>query len=269
MLPDPFDTLEVTLGPGVRVAGLDDRRVVRVTGRTDHARGNAIHLTAAPEDRLDVEAALAARFPIGAARFVVPREHATLVDPGLLRASSLDVLRRAADAASGPARTDLVLDSPVDDRAWHGVTVLHRHAAADADDAATRARGGADDRLRWWVDGLRQLVGEGRARVVRATRFGSPVGVGALHWAPGLPVDDGHAGLAVVADVVVHPAHRGLGVGRTLVDELVARHLTDFPRARVMAVADPAAPAPPRGWEVHARLVALTRPGSGPDEGRR
>ncbi len=271
MQPDPLAVLEVTLGPGVRGVELDGMHVLRSVDRPDHAPGNAVHHTTP----LGAGAAAAAvrdleqRFPAGAARLVAPLDGEIPAVGGYVP-SVVRLLRREDGAGPGPVRDDLEVSAPGDDRAWHGLTVLHRHAASPAED---RARGADDERLRWWVDGLRSLVGEGRARVLRAARFGTPVAAGVLHWAPGLAVDDGHAGLAVVADVVVHPAHRRLGIGRTLVGRLVAQHLADFPRAAVLGVWEHPGAAPPTaspsGWSTHADLAVLTRVGDGPDQGRR
>jgi GNAT superfamily N-acetyltransferase len=266
VLPDPVEVLEATLGPAAGVVALDGVHVVRTAGRGDHAPGNAVHhLTDLPAGGLAAAVAdLDRRFPTGRARLVVPHdpELVAAVDATGLRPSTLEVVVRDAGAGTATPRGDLRLSVPSDDRAWHGITVLHRHVAPPGED---RGRGAEDDRLKWWVDGLRELVAHGRARVLRAERFGTPVGVGVLHWAPGVEVGADHAGLAVVAGVTVHPAHRGLGVARALADTLVEQHLAGFPRARVAAVAerhgDPGttSPAVPSGWQPHARLLALTR----------
>lgn len=276
LLSDPFDVLEATLGPRSRVVRLDDAvtadagpepagelHVVRTADRTDHPAGNAVHhITPLTSGGLaGAVADLDRRFPRGRARLVVPHtaDLAAAAPPGLVP-SVIEVLRRHPGTAA-PGRSDLDLATPGDDRDWHGITVLHRHAAPAGED---RSRGRGDDRLRWWVAGLRELVGTGRARVLRASRFGTPVGVGVLHWEPGAVVDDGHAGLAVVADVVVHPAHRGIGVARSITEALVDRHLADFPRACVTGLAEHGAVGapsqPPTGWQHEARLLAFTRP---------
>lgn len=268
MLPHPFDVLEATLGPAAGVVALDGLHVVRTAARSDHAPGNAVHhLTGVPVDGLRAAVAgLDRRFPTGRARLVVPYDPELVAGVGAtgLRPSTLEVVVRDAGAGAATPRSDLRLSAPTDDRAWHGITVLHRHAAPPGED---RARGAEDDRLQWWVDGLRELVAQGRARVLRAERFGTPVGVGVLHWAPGVDVGADHAGVAVVAGVTVHPAHRGLGVARALTGTLVEQHLGEFPRARVAAVAErhggpgtATPPAVPSGWQPHARLLALTRP---------
>lgn len=277
MLPAPFDVLESTLGPAARVVALDGTeaagndlgtppagpvRVVRTVGRADHPPGNAVHhLTPVPPAAFGAAVAdLEQRFPVGRARLVTPHgPELAVAAPAGLHPSLLTVLRRVDEPAPDADRGDIEVAAPRDDRDWHGITVLHRHVDRPGED---RARGSHDDRLRWWVAGLRELVGSGRARVLRAVRFGTPVAVGVLHWAPGVEVDEGHAGLAVVAGVVVHPAHRGLGVGRTLVDQLVATHLADFPSACVTALVErePETDARiPSRWEHMASLSAWTR----------
>ncbi len=270
MLPAAHDVLEVTLGPTTQVVPLDDLRVVRTTARPDHPAGNALHLSV-PLTAGTAAAAVAGldeRFPTGRARVVAPLDPAGVPAVTGHDPSVVQVLRRTG--AAGPGRGDLAIGAPADDRAWHGLTVLHRHAAPAGED---RARGAADDRLRWWVDGLRRLVGEGRARVLRAERFGTPVAAGVLYWAPGAAVPDGQAGLAVVADVVVHPAHRRLGIARAITDRLVTDHLGDFPRACVTGLWEHAGAAPPpatpSGWETAEELAVLTRVGDGPDGARR
>lgn len=268
MLPEPFDALEASLGPDARVLPLDDRHVVRTSGRSDHVAGNAVHHPGGlhADGLHGAVTELRQRFPFGRARLVAPFDvdlAAAARSRGDLASSTLEVLLRGAPVGARPPRDDLRLSAPADDRAWHGITVLHRHAARPGED---RARGADDERLRWWVEGLQRLVAAGRARVLRAERFGTPVGVGVLHWAPSVDVGPDHAGLAVVADVVVHPAHRRLGVARTVADALVAQHLRDFPRALVAAVGEGPTPpdtgaaedpAPPDGWRRHARLLAL------------
>lgn len=263
--PDPFEVVAATCHPATRRVELDDRAVLRTPDRPGDPRGNAVHLTGPPPDAPTLAAAAtdaSTRFP---GRAVELRLLARRTGPaGAVRdGRALDVLvldDAARAAGAWPRRTDVTVAPPGDDRAWHGVVVLRRHAAADDEiEAAARARGGRDELLRWWVDGRRRLVSEGRARVLVATRFGTPVGAGVLAWAPGVDVGADAAGLAVVTDVVVHPAHRLLGIATTLVAELVARHVADFPRARVSTVAPAAVTGrlAAHGWRVHERLVEL------------
>ena len=151
VLPDPLVVLETTLGPGVRGVDLDGVHVVRAVERPDHAPGNAVHHTV-PLDPATVATAvtdLTERFPTGRARLVAPLRGEVPATAGHAP-SVLRVLRH--DHVVGSPRGDLTLTPPTDDRAWHGLTVLHRHAAGPGED---RARGAADERIRWWVDGVR------------------------------------------------------------------------------------------------------------------
>lgn len=297
--PEPVDVLAATAHPDTRRIDLDDRVVLRTPDRPDHAGGNAVLRRGGAVLDEQLTTALAdARTrlvdPRTTPRVVVPRTPRTEpvtgdepaaddrppVVPGA-RTRLLDALLLADPAGSVPQwsrREGVAVAPPRDARDWHGVTVLRRHARpmTEADDGGesrtSRARGGDDDLLRWWVDGRRRLVAEGRARVVVATRFGTPVAAVTLVWAPAVAVGDDGAGLAVLCDLVVHPAHRGLGIGRTTAADVVERHLRDFPRAVVAAVVPTSAAGGLRatGWREHARLVELadtsrsSRPGPTP-----
>jgi len=279
-VPTPFalDVLQRTLGGAVRLAELEDRTVVRTAERPDHRAGNALHLHDVPtvEVLRDAIEDAARRFD-GRVRVVAPLPaDGSPFDAELLAAGeAVGAVVRAdhllthddpvAWVEATQMRQDLELEAPGDPRAWHGVTVLHRHAGPAEDPAATpgpeRGRGADDERLRWWVDGLADLAATGRARVLVARRHGTPVGSGVLVWDPRIDVGPAHAGLAVLTDVVVHPAHRRVGVGRTVAAALVGAHLPDFPRARVAAVLPgPIADAPRRhGWRTTARLLVVER----------
>lgn len=286
--PDAFDVLAATLHPSSRVVDLGERAVVRTPGQPDGDEGPGIMLLGPPPSPgtlRDAVLELATRFPDpGARRRVVSRRPDDASDDGAsageasdgeasddagsggLERRPLDVLvlpDPAAAAGSWSRRSDVVLRPPGDGRGWHAVTVLRRHAAVGAGEARARARGGRDDLLRWWVEGRRRLVAEGRARVLVAERFGTPVATGTLAWAPAVEVGTGAAGLAVVTDVVVHPAHRRIGVATSVVGRLLADHLADFPLAAVATIV-PATLTPAlvhRGWQVHDRLVSA---GPGP-----
>lgn len=279
-MPTPFalDVLQRTLGGAVRLAELDDRTVVRTAERPDHRAGNALHLHDVPSVEVlrDAVEDAARRFD-GLVRVVAPLPaDGSPLDAELLAAGEAlgasvraDHLLTHDDPAAWveatTSRGDLELEVPADARAWHGVTVLHRHAGPAEDPAARpgpeRGRGADDELLAWWVDGLADLAATGRARVLVARRHGTPVGAGALVWDPRVDVGPRHAGLAVLTDVVVHPAHRRLGVGRTVAAGLVRAHLPQFPRARVATVAPgPVADAARRhGWRTTARLLVVER----------
>lgn len=279
-MPTSFalDVLQRTLGGAVRLAELDDRTVVRTVERPDHRAGNALHLHDVPTAAglRDAVQDAARRFD-GRVRVVAPLPaDGSPLDVALLAAGeSLGATVRADhllthdDPASWVAATsvrgDLELAAPADDRGWHGVTVLHRHAGPAEDPGAApgaeRGRGADDELLRWWVSGLSDLAAAGRARVLVARRHGTPVGTGTLVWDPRVDVGPSHAGLAVLTDVVVHPAHRRVGVGRTLAVSLVGAHLPGFPRAR-LATVSPAAVADAarrHGWRSTARLLVVER----------
>lgn len=260
-VPSVVDVVSATAHPDTRRIDLDDRTVLRTPDRPDLVDGNLVVLA----DTVDV-AALAGALADARRRLADPRTTprllAPVVDPPPTDGRLLSVVTLPADADTSPIRDDLQLVVPRDDRAWHGITVLQRHAVTDEDEAGARARGGRDDELRWWVAGRRRQRDQGRARVLVAMRFGVPVATGTLVWVPGAPVDAGHAGLAVVTDVVVHPAHRGLGIGTSVVTGLVATHRADFPRALVAAVVPGGGRAvlERAGWRARATVVDVREP---------
>jgi GNAT superfamily N-acetyltransferase len=244
----PMDVLETIAGIDARPVRLPDATVLRTQGRPDAIAGNVllrrVPVTAATlEDAMDD---VRKRFghPQTTARFVTAcdDELAAAVqgrrDLRWTRRALVTLDEPVATTAGWIVRGDVKVRPPADDRGWHAIAVLHRHAARDADEAARRSRGDDDERLQWWVEGQRQLVALGRARLVRAERFGTPVGCATLAWEPRIEVGPDHAGLAVLHDLIVHPAHRQIGVAATMLAHLVDVHLRDFPRARVAAVID-------------------------------
>lgn len=271
--PDPLDVLATVRHPDTTRVELDDRVVLRTPQRPEDRIGNAVHLTGPPPDADRLGAGLAdARRRLADPRVtprVVARAEGAVAAPDGADARQLVVLvlPDAAERADAEQRRgDVTVRVPTDDRAWHGVRVLRRHAAPVdlPGEAAARARGGRDGLLEWQVDGRRELVATGRARVAVGMRFGTPVTAGTLVWAPAVDVGADAAGLAVLTDLVVHPAHRGIGVAASVPAALVRAHLADFPRALVATVV-PAALAPPlerRGWVVGGRLVEVA---AGPD----
>ncbi len=274
---DPLDVLEAVAGLDMRPVRLPGVTVLRTQDRPDAGVGNAVHHREPVRvDQLDEVLDDAARrfgHPQTTPRAVVHHDR-QLHDAAVARADvAVSALVSAVldepvgTPAAWPRRDDIHLGAPTDDRGWHAVSVLHRHAAGDAEDAHgeddDRARGGQDDRLRWWVAGQRQLVALGRARIVRAERFGTPVGTATLVWEPRVEVGQDHAGLAVITDVIVHPAHRRLGIASTMVAALLDAHLAAFPRALVATLADASLEEPllEAGWRVDARLSVLERRG--------
>lgn len=275
MVLDAFDVLEASLHPDSRRIELDGGLVVvRTPDRPDDPHGNALHL-AGPLGPAAIEVArddAGARFtdPRTTPR-VVTRRTSDEVDEfdrgrhGSARLLDVLVLPEARRTAAGwVGQRDIELAAPNSDRDWHAVSVLQRHAAADDDsvEAAARARGGRDELLRWRVDGRRRQRDQGRARVLLARRFGTPVAAATLVWDPGAEVADGGAGLAALTDLVVHPAHRGLQIATALVQRLVEVHLADFPAAQVATVVphDLTDTLRRHGWHRHDRLVAVSEP---------
>ncbi len=114
------------------------------------------------------------------------------------------------------------------DRRWHATTVLYRYLAGDTPDDW---RGDDDGFVAWSVEQQRTLASSGRCQVWVALRHGMPVArLGLLH---------DRQGLAVVEDVVVHPAHRRRGIASALTHRAVVHHLEVDPSARVGLAADP------------------------------
>ena len=114
------------------------------------------------------------------------------------------------------------------DRRWHATTVLYRYLAGDTPDDW---RGNDDGFVAWSVEQQRSLAASGRCQVWVALRHGMPVArLSLLH---------DRQGLAVVEDVVVHPAHRRRGIASALTHRAVAHHLEVDPGARIGLAADP------------------------------
>lgn len=240
--PLPLVAIRAALDPATVVVPLEHLLVVRTPTRPDLWEGNALHLRAAPQPQ-DVGRLL----EVWEERFggVPGVRHLRIrwVEPSSGR--PLDDLREAASArglevdvtthmelddvgAEAPPPPSVDLVPATDPRQWHGATVLFRHTDW----------GGDEDFWRETMAGRRVLAEEGRAVTWIAVRWGIPVGTASLCWDPLAEVGADHAGLAVVEDVVVHPVHRGAGIGGALVDHAVRRHLTGHPRARVVLRTD-------------------------------
>lgn len=242
-IPVPLRAIQATLDPGTVLAPLDGLVVVRTPTRPDFWEGNALHLFTAPAPS-ELDGLLAdwdRRFGSNPAiehlrvRWVEPqagRDLAALRDVAARRGLAVDLtahmeLGDLAQVAAPPRVEIAVATEP---RQWHGTTVLFRHTDWGGDEAFWRET----------VEGRRQLAAEGRAITYLAVRWGIPVGTATLCWDPLADVGPDHAGLAVVEDVVVHPAHRGVGIGAALVHAAVTRHLAGHPRARVVLMTDEA-----------------------------
>lgn len=249
---------------GVREVELADRTVVRSSVRPDDAAANLV-LLHGPADGGALRAAREdadGRFA-GPSQLVVPlaptdrrpdadvaafAAHAVGRSTQVLHALAVDA--PSALVAAHRPREEVEISTPSDPRAWHGLQVLLRH------EHDTEDRGEDDDVLAARVADRRELLATGRARVVVARRFGTPVAAGVLVWDPRTDVGPQHAGLAVLTDLVTHPAHRGLGLAQDVAVALAAAHLRDFPRAMVGAVV-PGGPPPVGGWTTLGRLLVV------------
>lgn len=138
------------------------------------------------------------------------------------------------------------------DRRWYASTVLYRYAEGDDPDAW---RDHDEEFTAWAVEVQRELALAGRTQVWLARRHGAPVAR--------LTLTHDRQGLAVVEDVVVHPAHRRLGIASALTARAVATHLTVHPGSRVGLAAVPASSAERAylrlGFRPHARVVVAQR----------
>jgi len=246
--------LRVGVAPSALVVHLGTDVVVRTPSRPDHLDGNVVDLIAAP-DAGQVPALLERvrrlMEPVGVAHVQVRFEQpvgmpldatlrAAFVDAGChldveqvleLRAAievagmALEVRRLALPSAaeSEDAEADVVTE-----RRWHAAAVLDRYATGE-DVPAWRTwdeEGAAWNRRR-----IRELASLGRADVWLASRQGMPVA--------SLVVLRDLDGVAVVEDVVVHPAHRRRGIARTLLSAALTHQRQARPGERVLLAADP------------------------------
>jgi len=264
-----LSVLRAGLSPVTLVTYARDHVAVRTPSRPDLRSGNTLDLTAAPApdelaafvDRhgqtigslgaghvqLRWETPLAPDAPSAAAvpdAEVVERARALGLTVAPLTVLLLDLLAPPAGGAavelSPVPAPDGQPGGPVD-RRWHATTVLYRYLAGDTPDDW---RGNDDAAVAWSVEQQRELARIGRCQVWVALRHGMPVGrLSLLH---------DRQGLAVVEDVIVHPAHRRRGIARALLHRAIAHHLEADPSARVGLAAEPGS-----GADLLARRLGL------------
>jgi aminoglycoside phosphotransferase (APT) family kinase protein/GNAT superfamily N-acetyltransferase len=236
-----------------------DHVTVRTPSRPDFRAGNSLDLLAPPSpdalpgwiDRFDatigmlgvrhVQLRWEEPLPSDA-----PAEQPRL-DPGLddaLRAAGFDVsavtmllldeLRPApvADADLVPVAPPSAIPGGAVDRRWHAATVLYRYETGTTPD---EWRAWDEDFVAWSVEVQRELALDERAQVWLAVRHGGPVGR--------LTVLHDRQRLAVVEDVIVHPAHRRRGIASALTHRAVSTHLAAVPGSRVGVGAEPGSSA--------------------------
>jgi ribosomal protein S18 acetylase RimI-like enzyme len=244
--------LRVGVAPSALVVHLGTDVVVRTPSRPDHLDGNVVDLIAppeAPEATAVLERVRRLMEPLGVGfvqiRFEQPvglpmdaelraalevsgclvstERVLVLRDPVEVPGMALEIRRLALPThAEGEA-----LDA-VTERRWHAAAVLDRYAMGE-DVPAWRTwdeEGAAWNRRR-----IRDLATLGRADVWLASRQGMPVA--------SLVVLRDLDGIAVVEDVVVHPAHRRRGIARTLLAAALAHQQQARPDERVLLAADP------------------------------
>jgi len=188
-----------------------------------------------------------------------------LTGPVALAGQPIGLERLTGPLDDAPGSGELVAPAVVRDRRWYAASVLDRYALGD--DVETWRRwddGGAT----WYRAQLRELAALGRAEVWLATRIGMPVATATV-------VRD-LDGLAVVQDVVTHPAHRRRGIARALVSAAVAFEQRTRPDDRILLAVTEGGPAEllyrSLGFRPLLGVIDAQRPrvsGSGPDGSRR
>lgn len=243
-----------------------DHVAVRTPSRPDDPAGNTLDLLEPP--RADELPRWVARFDetagrLGARRVSLRWEEPLAPDAGGPRAPSPALRDAAAEqglavdtsvvllldglAEVPPAPAQLVAvdppgaNAPATDRRWHAATVLYRYASGSTPE---QWREVDHDLVAWRVEVQRELAAAGRAQVWLALRHGAPVAR--------LTVLHDRQGLAGVHDLVVHPVHRGAGIGTALVRTAVAAHLLGRPDDRVGVEVAPGSSA-----EAIARRVGM------------
>lgn len=264
-----LSVLRASLSPVTLVTYARDHVAVRTPSRPDVHVGNTLDLTGVPEP--DQLVGLLDRYEqtigtLGAGHVQLrwetpldPDAPPTVATPdtevlGRARALGLAVssvtvllLDQLLPPAGGAAVELAPVPAPGDqaggavDRRWHATTVLYRYLAGDTPDDW---RGNDDTVVAWSVEQQRELARIGRCQVWVALRYGMPVGrLSLLH---------DRQGLAVVEDVVVHPAHRRRGIASALTHRAIAHHLEVDPSARLGLAA-----APGSGAELLSRRLGF------------
>lgn len=248
-------SLRVSLSPRTLITYARDHLVVRTPSQPDLRDGNALDLERPPavreipawRERYERTVGMVGashvrlRWEIGLpgdAPPAVPRPDPELaaaceavrltLEPR--RALLLDELvepRRAPVTFVPVAPPSAAPGGPVD-RRWHAATVLYRYVEGETPDDWRAVSGRS---VAWTVEVQRELAIADRAQVWLAMRYGAPVGR--------LTIAHDRQGLAVVEDVIVHPAHRRCGIASALAHEAIARHLDVHPGTRVGVVAEP------------------------------
>jgi GNAT superfamily N-acetyltransferase len=256
--------LRVGVSPQALVVHVGTDVVVRTPSRPTHRAGNVVDLLAPPAaDEVPglLERVARLMHPVGVdhlhVRFEVPhgasvavRERAEAASAALVAAGCvvrpLDVVELdpnlaahgASDPVSGGVSRGLEVQQlegggerdPAAARRWFAAAVLDRYAQGD--DAAAWRDWDAEQGV-WERERLRQLIAQGRAEVWLAQRHGMPVAT--------LTLLRDLDGIAVLEDLVVHPAHRRSGIALTFVAAVLAARAPADDRLLVAVV--PGTPA--------------------------
>lgn len=268
--PPSVRRVDERLGLAIDRASLSDRTLVtyardhvsvRTPSRPDFRDGNTLDLVAppAPDDLARWSARFAETIGILGVRHLQLRWETPLPADAPSRAPTPDPALQAAVRQLGgelDAYTVLLLDQLADpsaidaelirlaaprhdeepasavERRWHATEVLSRYEHGDTPDAWREVDHGF---VAWAAEIRRELARSGRAEVWLARRQATPAARLAL-------VHD-RQGLAVVQDVVTHPAHRRRGLASALTHAAVTSHLAADPDARIGIGAEPGSSA--------------------------
>lgn len=278
--------LRAGVSPQALIVHLGTDVVVRTPSRPDHHDGNVVDLLAPPG--ADDVPALVARVqrtmaPLGVAhvhvRFERPIDAG--IDPALAAALSaaglkvelvrileLDAERAGARDVASPQVAGLQVErlaGPPEDgsdrpleRRWHAAAVLDRYAVGQ-DVATWRAW---DEEGAAWAQGtVRALARLGRAETWLAVRQGMPVAK--------LTVTRDLDGIAVIEDLVTHPAHRGRGIARALVAAVIAEHRARHAPDRLLVAVLPGSQSErlhlALGMRPIVDVCSALRPGAAPE----
>ncbi len=218
--------LRAATAPTTLVTTASDHVSLRTPSRVDHDAGNGLHLLRPPDDlaawldRCDASVGALPGYRGASVSWEV-RGAAPDVDvpPDVHVHPSVVVELDTRPLAAAPGVEVVEVETP---EQLAGARVLYLHTDWTGDEPFWR----------WLVEQQWELVQAGRGRLFVAYRYGIPAGR--------IGVFDDRGGLANVSDLVVHPLHRGQGLGGHLLS-----HAASAAAGRTVAVVgDPGLIAP-------------------------